>query len=123
MTTDTAYASSKSTEAFIDENPIDIVLKRSVRTKTSAGGWVMSAPMELLPQRVRLVSMQAYLVDRRLGPEGDVTVPRFTVIGLPTVDMKRNDTFEYEGDTYRINRVNTTPPWAKRGEAFEHAST
>jgi hypothetical protein len=122
MTTDTTYASEKSTEAFIDENPIEIVLRRSVRTKTSAGGWAMGAPSPLPPQRVRLVALHGYLADQRLGPEGDITVPRFMVVGLPTVDMKRDDTFEYDGETYRINRVNTTPPWAKRGEAFEHGS-
>jgi hypothetical protein len=123
MTSETAYSSTKSTELFIDENPIDVVFRRSSRVKTSAGGWTDGSPTTLQPQRVRLVSQHGYLVDQRLGAEGDVSVPRFTVVGLPGVDMKRGDVFEYGGETFKINRVNTSPPWAKRGEAIEYASS
>lgn len=117
---DTAIAAAKSTEAFIAENPIDVRFRRGTRTKTSAGGFVTSAPTPIPPQTVRLVSQRGYLVDQRLNESGEVSVPRFVVVGMPDVDMKRGDLFDHEGETFRIGRINTSPPWAKRGEAFEH---
>lgn len=118
--TATVDASIKSTEAFISENPIDIRLVRMPRVKTSAGGYTNGAPVSLPPQRVRLVSQQGYLADLRLSDQGDVSVPRFVVIGVPGTDMKKGDTFTHEGTEYKINRINTSPPYAIRGEAFEH---
>ncbi len=122
MTTDTAYASTKSTEAFIDENPSEVEFTRSVRVRTSAGGWVDGAISTLPPQRVRLVAQPGYVDDQRVTEAGAISVPRFMVIGMPTVDMKRGDTFVYNDETFRINRINTTPPWAIRGEAMEHGT-
>lgn len=118
--TDTTYASKKSTEHFIDENPVDVVFMRATRTRTSAGGFVDSERTPLPPQRVRLVAQAGYLADQRVGPEGEVSVPRFVVIGLPEVDMKKGDVFTIGDETFRISKVNTSPPWAVRGDAIEH---
>lgn len=118
--TDTIYASKKSTEHFIDENPSDVVFVRSARIRTSAGGYKDGPPALLPPQRVRLVAQSGYLADQRVGAEGDVSVPRFVVVGLPEVDMKKGDTFVHGDETFRISKVNTSPPWAVRGDAIEH---
>lgn len=112
---------AKSTEAFIDENPVDVRFIRTPRVRTSAGGWVDGAPISLDPQRVRLVNQQGYLADRRINEQGDVIVPRYMVIGMPGTDMRKGDTFTIEDVEYRINSVNTSPPYAVRGEAFENA--
>jgi hypothetical protein len=123
MTTDTAYTSAKSTEAFIDESPSYVSFKRTAKVHTAAGGWAGGAESTLRPQKVRLVSQSGYLVDHRLTDTGEVAVPRFVVVGMPETDMERGDVFEYGGENFRINRVNTVPPWAKRGEAIEHGTS
>lgn len=116
----TAAAATQSTREFIEENPVDVQFVRSPRVTTTAGGKVDGAPVMLGPQRVRLVAQSGYVVDSRLNGEGDVAVPRFVVVGMPTIDMKKGDTFTHNDETFRINRVNDSPPWAKRGEAIEH---
>ncbi len=118
--TDVIDASAQSTEHFIDENPSDVVFERAVRARTSAGGFADGPRTPLPPQRVRLVAQSGYLADQRIGAEGDVSVPRFVVVGMPTVDMKKGDLFTHDDQTYRISKVNTSPPWAKRGDAIEH---
>lgn len=118
--TDTIYASKKSTEHFIDENPSDVVFMRATRARTSAGGFADGPRAPLPAQRVRLVAQSGYLADQRVGAEGDVSVPRFVVVGMPEVDMKKGDTFTHNDETFRISKVNTSPPWAVRGDAIEH---
>lgn len=118
MTSDAALS---STQAFIDDNPIDVELVRTPRIRSTAGGWVNGTPVTLEPQTMRLVAQNQHQGGSHISGEGDVEVVRYILVAMPDVEMSRGDTFVHNDLTYRIRSVSTSPPFAKRGECVEHA--
>lgn len=112
-----AEVAARSTKGFIDENPVELVLTRAARLRTTAGGWEDGELTDLTPQRVRLV---AQTNRNRLNPDGDVTVPAFVLVGLPGTDVAEGDIFSYQGNQYRVGRPVNGPAWAVRMEVFRH---
>lgn len=119
MSSLTSTPSLASTQAFIDDHPIDVVLVRTPQVSSGAGGWVDGAPQYLPPQRMRLVAQSQLQSSSQTRAEGDVSVPRWTLVAMPDADLERGDTF-LDGDaSYRVIRVDMSPPWAKRGAVIE----
>jgi len=115
----TATVAARSTQEFIDENPVDLVLVRVARVKSSAGGWVDGATTQIDPQRVRLVAQTG---SDRLTQDGNLVVPRYTLVGMPDVNVQERDTFTFEDIDYRVGSVSTSPPWAVRASVVENGA-
>ncbi len=101
QTTDADVAEA-ITRQFIDENPLEVTLVRSQKTQTSAGGWVLQNPTNLLPQTVRLVPGQMYADTVRTTSDGREVNPTFTIVAPMDADMERFDTFSIDDFDYEI---------------------
>lgn len=96
-------------DALIRADPVDIVIWRKLRVPDGAGGWRWSAPTPILdgePQRVTLIPfkrrMTEFLVSTELGNVPDLP---YVVVGYHTLNIQREDTFTYNGDTFEVQTV------------------
>lgn len=94
----------KNVWAFIQADPIVLVLTRNGDpVKTAAGGLVKTAPETLPPQTARIV-----LNKRRYNPgvvnseAGDIPHTDYLLIGMHTLDIETEDSFEYRGEFYKV---------------------
>lgn len=98
----------RQTKAFVDANPIEIVITRhGARTKTPAGGWVKSAPTTLAPQTVTLVLAKRRFNSGVINSEaGDVQDSDWLLIAPNGADIQADDEFVAYGDHYTVRSVN-----------------
>jgi hypothetical protein len=113
----TAEAAAMSTQAFIDENPAQIVITRTQRVQTSAGGSRRAVPADLPAFTARMVG--GNLENYRLTEEGEQVLPTYTLVAMPDVDVQRWDTFSWNGHTYKVLWIQDQPEWAVRAEVIE----
>lgn len=112
MSTVAERTHEKITEAFIDDNPADIVLTRRKRVQTTAGGFVWVDVDPLLAQKGRMVfsSNKGDNLTRTL-PEGQVVDVTATLVFAADADVQRGDKFTYEGTDWVVGSVARTPKW------------
>lgn len=115
----------RQTQAFIDENPMDIVVHRRHKVDTPSGGWTWEADADLASQTVRkvgkFVSSASSDGIARTTSDGKVVVPSSVVIGLPDWDVQIGDTFDIDGVEHEVVWISTLPVWRKAAEVYEHA--
>lgn len=110
------------TQRFIDENPNDFTLERPTLTDDGAGGVRKTGTTTLEPQTMRLVG--SYLQSAQTSQvtvNGQVVVPEFTLIALPSADVQVRDTFTFEGKVHEVVFVSTHPEWRKAAAVYRHA--
>lgn len=108
----------RNTQAFIDANPLVVSLFRPQRQRTEAGGMVKTSPLQLPPQKFRIVPMSGLVWDRsRTTPdEGRIDDVTEELIGMPDADVQKADYLECEtGGWYRVEHI--SPVRGFRSEA------
>lgn len=111
----------KQTQAFIDQNPISVVVIRRTKVDLPDGGhrWKEAA---LAAQTMRKVaSNRQGDVDKVLGPDGQLVVPVFTLIAMPQAVIKREDYVKLEGSTFYVAKASNDPPWARRASIIDRS--
>lgn len=108
------------TEAFINERPVDVILMRPVVVEDFSGGYVSSGSSPLPSQTVRKVA-SPFVRDAaaRVITDGDQNRPSFTLIGMPDVDILKDDTFEIDGVWHRVTSVSRIPEWRVAADVVE----
>lgn len=98
----------RQTKAFVDSNPIEIVIiRQGERTKTPAGGWVKSAPTTLDPQTVTLVLAKRRFNAGMVNSEaGEIQSSDWLLIAPVGADIQQDDEFVAYGDNYTVKSIN-----------------
>lgn len=96
-----------NTRAFIDADPVVLVLTPNVKQKTAGGGKKMMPGTARLPQKFRMIP-QGDVQPSVQTPDGIQLTPTFVLMGDWLVDMERWDTFKFKGHSYQI--VSTVRP-------------
>lgn len=104
----------RQTEAFIGASPSDIVFHRLQKVDDGAGGKRVTAPQDLDPQSVRVVGIRSPIT--RVTPDGQTVTVSYAVIGLPELDVKLGDTFDYGGQEIEIVNIIRAPAWRVQAE-------
>lgn len=108
----------KNTRAFIDANPVTLVLSTRARVRTPTGGERLQNAGTLAPQQFRLIDLG--------GSTGGLSVPTVDVDGTDRrVEMvlygnwdaivPLNSTFTYGGSNYRVVGLGTPRSYDVRG--------
>lgn len=105
----------RQTTYFIEQNPTDLVLSREVKADDGAGGSTTTAT-DLEVQTVRLVRPAPTTAVERRTIGGEMVKPTLSVVGEYDSDMRRGDTFTYQGLDMEIVWVNDMG-YEKVGEA------
>lgn len=111
------------TQAFIDENPVEIVISRRTKSATASGGWKWGPASPLLSsQTMRKVgSSRLASTIKRTTEDGREVIPTATLIALPDADVEIGDLFDLDGDTFEVVTVeNEHPPWRLSAEVVEY---
>lgn len=91
---------------FVRADPIMVTITRPVLTRTAAAGYKKTSSSTLAPQQFRLVPFKRRLSDyTSVTPHGTYSVEYYVLVGEVTVDIRRDDTFELNGDHYRVVSV------------------
>lgn len=112
----------RQTEAFVAENPVDIVITPRAKEATGAGGhrWVDQPPLP--SQRVRLVAIgRVTAVATRTTEDGRVVTPTHTLIAVPGTVVNPMDKFSVGSDQYEVVTVSSKPEWRVSAEVVAHA--
>lgn len=101
-----------STQRFIDERPVDVVVKRTQRQATAAGGQKRVPLADLAPQKVRITELlRAQATTQRTTEDGDVVIPSHVAVAMPSADFQRKDTFTAYGELWEVVYVSRLPEW------------
>lgn len=108
------------TKAFIDADPVSLVLVPHIRTSDGAGGFVMSAQPPLEPQTFRLIPRNDK-VPMIHNLDGRAEMPEFTLLGEASCIMERYCEFEWDGQRWMIDAVHNKPSYEKKGDVIRRA--
>lgn len=87
----------RRTTAFIADNPTSLVLVRGTnREDDGAGGWT-TTPNSLPAQVLRVVQQKQGSGVERRNSAGEEVSPTITLVCEYDADVKRNDTFTWQG--------------------------
>lgn len=110
-----------TTQLFIDANPTTITLSRTTRASDGSGGWVPGAttPAGQITGRLVSVSKPGQTLSR-VNANGEVVVPDFAFVCLPSADIRIRDQFTIGSHVYEVLFVSQNPEWRKSAEVFRH---
>lgn len=90
-------------QEFIMSDPISIVLSRPTLIKTNAGGYVKGQPTPIVRQHFRLVPFKRRLTSMQVVTnEGETSRLKYVLVGRWNANIRRDDEFEMNGDSYRV---------------------
>lgn len=89
------------TKAFIDADPVSIVLSRVTRTPLSTGGWKETLAPLAAAQTFRIIPASDRNITLR-DSDGQIVSPAFTLLGEWNADLKRNDRFAFGDVNYQV---------------------
>jgi hypothetical protein len=92
------------TIVFIEADPLELQLRRPVRTADGAGGYVDAMVNVGSLQRLRLIRQQDQS-DEQLTADGRMIAPTYVLMGSYLADIQRWDEFELNGERYQILSV------------------
>lgn len=96
----------RTIDNFIRADPVTVKLIRSELKESGDGGYVKAGPQTLPDQQFRLVPFKRRLYDYTAKTaSGDVPVEQYALVGRVSVDIRRDDEFDYNNDRYRIISV------------------
>lgn len=92
----------RNTRAFIQADPCKIIVTRSVREATAAGGTRAVSSAALPEQTARLVPLSGNVWDRSKMTTDEGNLPDVThqIVGMPNLDIEKDDIFvsaDHEG--------------------------
>lgn len=112
----------KLTTAFINENPVSIVLNRKVKTATADGGWSLGSAAPLSPQIFTKI-INGPVARQVTREDGSVVIPTHALVGQVDADIQRDDTYNLDGKTYLVIQISKSRnDWALRAECLEETS-
>lgn len=112
-----------ATQAFINENPDDIVLMRAAKVAQPSGGWRLGPPAPLASQVMRKVALNRVTAAvERVLPDGRTVHPTFTLIAMPDADIEAGDTFTLDGAKHEVVYVGDRPRWRLSAEVVVDGS-
>lgn len=96
--------------ALIREDPVDVTLMRSAMVPDGAGGFRRSDPTPVLPggkpQRVTILPFKRRMSELINATElGDVVDYPYMLVGPHTLDIKRDDEFDWGGERFVVHAV------------------
>lgn len=106
----------RNTKAFIEANPVTVVLRRPQMAETESGGVRKLTPLMIAAQQFRIVPMSGLVWDRsRTTPdEGMIQDVTEQCIGMPSADIQINDYFPAEyGGWYKVHHVSPVKGYRK----------
>lgn len=103
------------TEWFINRNPIRLGLRRPTEAPDGAGGILVGLEEDLPLQTVRVVTqINPPVIVTEEGRQIRVDV---AVVGMPYLDIKEGDHFDWQEHLYEVVEVVRHPFWATKGYA------
>lgn len=92
--------------ALIQSDPTQIVLTRTTMVADGAGGFKKGPQVVLDPQTITIVPFKRRMSEMLINTElGDVVEYPYIVLGYPTLDIQREDTFTWNGDSFSVHAV------------------
>lgn len=96
--------------ALILSDPIELTLMRAEKVKQPSGGYKFGSLAPVLPngepQIATLIPfkrrMTEFLVNTELGEVPDLP---YVLLGFHTLDIKKDDVFDWEGDRFEVKTV------------------
>lgn len=107
-------------DAMVDANPVEVVVIRRTEVDDGAGGVMLTAPLPLPPQHMRMVDIGSNRVVDRTTEEGRVIRPSQMFLCDRDADIRQGDDADPgDGFIYRIGRVQIAHHRV-RAEAFRN---
>jgi hypothetical protein len=128
MTTIAEVVELKNTQAWIDENSVEVSFMARRKVSTADGGWEWQNEAPMLPQKARLVysGNKGDSVQRTLS-DGQVVVVQATLVFMPGAQVEPGWLCELNegGETHQwiVAFVSRTPARRVSAEVSRHAST
>lgn len=99
----------RNVAAFIDADPVDVVLSRATRVRTPAGGWVEGSRTPLSSQRARIVDSVRRFANTQVNTEaGNIPTTAKVLIGLYNMDIEVGDDFTWNDAQWEVTAVKDT---------------
>lgn len=102
-----AFYKTRQVKAYIEEQPLDLVLVRKIRVPTPGGTGYRETDATLAPQRVRLNDVPSARQATRQSSAGQVTRIDGELIGMPDLDVQAGDTFTTDEGKWLVVHVGT----------------
>lgn len=98
--------SRRQIQAIIAADSISVILYRSLKISDGAGGFIQGPKNPLPPQTAALIPFKRRLTEFLVNTEmGDVPDLPFVLLGMPTLDVMRGDTFTWQGDSFEVQTI------------------
>jgi len=100
----------RNVAAFIDADPVNILITREAEpTKSAAGGYVKAPSATLPQQKARIVQAKRRYDTGLINSEaGELPQTDYLLIGNTGIDVKVNDVFQWLGQTYKVLGIHPT---------------
>jgi hypothetical protein len=119
----TVDVSTRSTQAFIDENPSTVMIRRAALTMSRDRARQRGDEVSHGPVTIRLLGRNPGLVgfsESRLDEDGE-RMPSHNIVAMPDADIQPWDEIDIDDKHYRVLWVADKPAWRKIAEVIEHA--
>lgn len=99
--------SRRQVNAEILSDPVKIIPHRKQKVDDGAGGWTWSPPVPFNYEvQVLIAPAKRRLSDFHVNSElGPITLYPFILLARHTADLKKNDTFKWNDDLFRIESI------------------
>lgn len=97
----------RNVRAFIQADPVELILSRpGVVIKSAVGGTTRSAPEDLPSQQFRIVQNVRRYTDGLVNAEaGDIPRTKYLMIGEHTRDVEEDDHFWWLDEHYKVTGI------------------
>lgn len=109
------------TRAFIEHDPIYVVIYRTEATDDGAGGTIIEPLSPISAQRVRVSGQARQRVVET--PDGRQLQIDVSLIGLPGFDVRLGDLFLLGGYEYEVVNIQDQPAWRIVAESIRRKSS
>ena len=97
-------------QAFIKADPVQVTFNRGGDpNRTAAGGVTRGPATPLLPQQARIVQNRRRYDNGLVNSEaGYIPNTEYLLLGMHTLDVEVDDSFEWAGDTWKVTGIHPT---------------
>ncbi len=107
------------TQAFIAQDPVDLVIQRADRASDGAGGSYPVEPEVIAEATFRLIPQSRNVIDRTATSiNGRLESPRYVIMAETDVFWRRGDFFDWRGDRYSIASVHMFPAYEHKADVI-----
>lgn len=115
----------RNTVAFIEADPIDLVLTPHTAEDTPSGGFRLTASEPRTAETLRLIPANDRMPEVR-SSAGRVVRPEYTLMGVHSSPMSQWDTFTYRGVVYEVaspvRPVHTDSAYERKGDVVRKSA-